>query len=119
MATRSLNAEPLPALEALELERREQLALPRLRGLGSWAVGALLLDGAMLAAAAVAAQLGAGGAGIVGIPLVWLAVYGGLALMFLRLRGVVTWGPRVVLVGDGPAGVAPDPPAAVSLLPLP
>src|SRR4051794_41807640 len=102
MATRSLNAEPLPALEALELERREQLALPRLRGLGSWAVGALLLDGAMLAAAAVAAQLGAGGAGIVGIPLVWLAVYGGGPPGVFRVRRGCTWGPRVVPVRGVP-----------------
>src|SRR4051812_49673029 len=109
MATRSLNAEPLPALEALELERREQLALPRLRGLGSWAVGALLLDGAMLAAAAVAAQLGAGGAGIVGIPLVWLAVYGGVPPVFFRLPGVFTLDPRVFVVRDVPPVVNPAP----------
>jgi len=118
MATRSLNAEPLPALEALELERREQLALPRLRGLGSWAVGALLLDGAMLAAAAVAAQLGAGGAGIVGIPLVWLAVYGGLALMFLRFRGMYTWHLRVSVLDDVRAVVTATALASMSLLTL-
>src|SRR4051794_41914840 len=100
MATRSLNAEPLPALEALELERREQLALPRLRGLGSWAVGALLLDGAMLAAAAVAAQLGAGGAGIVGIPLVWLALYGGAPPVVFRLPGGEPVGPPVGPAAD-------------------
>src|SRR5215210_1117132 len=118
MATRSLNAEALPALEALELERTEQLALPRLRGLGSWARGALLLDAAMLAAAAVAAQLGAGGAGIVDVSPVWLVVYCGLVLLFLRFRGMYAWHLRVSVLDDVRAVATSAALASMSLLTL-
>src|SRR5215210_6776676 len=118
MAIRSLNAEPLPALEPLELKRREEQAQPRLRGLGSWARGALLLDGAMLAAAAVAAQLGAGGAGIVGVSPVWLVVYGGLVLLFMRFRGMYAWRLRVSVLDDVRAVLTATALASMSLLTL-
>src|SRR5215210_615400 len=118
MAIRSLNAEPLPALEPLELKRREEQAQPRLRGLGSWARGAVLLDGAMLAAAAVAAQLGAGGAGIVGVSPAWLVVYGGLVLLFMRFRGMYAWRLRVSVLDDVRAVLTATALASTSLLTL-
>ena len=56
MATRSVNAESLPALELLEHERPQEVALRR-RGFGSWARGALVLDVVLLIAAAAMSQL--------------------------------------------------------------
>ena len=101
MATRTLtNVEALPALEPLELEHSEELALRRLHGLGSWARGAFLLDAVMLAAAAVAAQLGASDAGIVHISPVWFVVYGALVLLFLRNRGLYAWRLKISALDD-------------------
>ena len=118
MATRSLNADALPALESLELERSEELGLRRLHGLVSWGVLALALDAGMLAAAAVAAQLGAGDAGILRLSPVWLAVYGGLVILFLRLRGMYKWRLRVSALDDVRAVVAATALASVSVLTL-
>jgi exopolysaccharide biosynthesis polyprenyl glycosylphosphotransferase len=119
MSTRPLtNVQALPALEPLELERSEQLALRRLRGAGSWARGALLLDGVMLAAAAVATELGSGGAGIVTLSPVWLAVYGGLVLLFLHLRGMYTWRLRLSALDDVRTVVATTALAGMSVLTL-
>ena len=87
---RSVNAEALPALEPLELERRQEVALRR-RGLGSWARGAVVLDVVLLAAAAAMSQLAATRVGIVGVPSAWLVVYGGLAVFFLHVRGMYSW----------------------------
>jgi exopolysaccharide biosynthesis polyprenyl glycosylphosphotransferase len=110
---RSVNAEALPALEPLELERLPEVALRR-RGLGSWARGALVLDLVLLAAAAVMSQLAATRVGIVGIPSAWFVVYGGLAVVFLHLRGMYSWqlklsmleSIRKVLAASGLAAMA-------------
>jgi exopolysaccharide biosynthesis polyprenyl glycosylphosphotransferase len=96
MAMRSVNAEALPTLEPLELERRES-ALRR-RGLGSWVRGALVLDLVLLGAAATMSQLEATRVGIVGVPPPWLVVYGGLAVLLLRLRGMYSWQLRLSML---------------------
>jgi exopolysaccharide biosynthesis polyprenyl glycosylphosphotransferase len=118
MATRSLNADALPALERLELERSESLGLRRLHGVGSWTLGALVLDAAMLAAGAAAAQLGAGDAGILRVSPVWLVVYGGLVLLFMRFRGMYSWRLKVSALDDVRAVVAATALASVSVLTL-
>jgi exopolysaccharide biosynthesis polyprenyl glycosylphosphotransferase len=118
MATRSLNADALLALERLELERSERHGLRRLHGFGSWTLGALVLDAAMLAAGAAAAQLGAGDAGILRISPVWLVVYGGLVLLFMRFRGMYSWRLRVSALDDVRAVVAATALASVSVLTL-
>jgi exopolysaccharide biosynthesis polyprenyl glycosylphosphotransferase len=118
MATRSLNADALPALERLELERSETLGLRRLHGVGSWTLGALVLDAAMLAAGAAAAQLGAGDAGILRVSPVWLVVYGGLVLLFMRFRGMYSWRLRVSALDDVRAVFAATALASVSVLTL-
>src|SRR4051794_13813658 len=97
MATRSVNAEALPSLEPLELERRREVAL-RTRGLGSWARGALVLDVVLLTAAAVMSQLAATRVGIVGIPSAWLVVYGALAVALLYVRGMYSWQLRLSML---------------------
>jgi exopolysaccharide biosynthesis polyprenyl glycosylphosphotransferase len=100
MATRPLtNAQVLPALEPLELQRLEEGAQHRLRA-RSWARGALLLDAVMLAAAGAATQLGASSAGIVRMAPVWLFVYGGLVLLLLHLRGMYAWRLRLSALDD-------------------
>ena len=118
MATRSLNADALLALERLELERSERHGLRRLHGFGSWTLGALVLDAAMLAAGAAAAQLGAGDAGILRVSPVWLVVYGGLVLLFMRFRGMYSWRLRVSALDDVRAVVAATALASVSVLTL-
>ena len=118
MATRSLNVEALPALEPIELERSEELALRRLRSLGSWARGALVLDAVMLLAATAGAQIGAADAGIVRIAPVWLLVYGGLVLLFLRFRGMYAWHLRVSVLDDVRTVVAATALASMTVLTL-
>ena len=97
MAMRSVNAEPLPALETLELKGRRELAL-RPPALGSWARGALALDVVLLLAAALMSQLGSNGAGVVDMPDAWLLVYAGLAVLFLRMRGMYSWQLRLSML---------------------
>src|SRR5580765_1271999 len=97
MAMRSVNAEPLPALETLELKGRRELALRR-PSLGSWAGGALALDVVLLLAAALMSQLGSTGAGIVDMPDAFLLVYAGLAVLFLRMRGMYSWQLRLSML---------------------
>jgi exopolysaccharide biosynthesis polyprenyl glycosylphosphotransferase len=119
MATRTLtNVEALPALEPLELQRSEDLALRRLRALVSWARGTFLLDTVMLAAAAIAAQLGARDAGIVRISPVWLVAYVGLVLLALRLRGAYSWHVRLQVLDDVRMVVTTMALASMSLLTL-
>jgi exopolysaccharide biosynthesis polyprenyl glycosylphosphotransferase len=118
MATRPLtNAEALPALEPLELERSERHALGRPRS-GSWTRGALALDAIMLAAAAAATQLGAPGAGIVHIAPVWLALYGAFVLSLLYLRGMYAWRLRVSILDDARAVIATTALASMAVLSL-
>src|SRR5215470_876645 len=119
MATRSLtNAEPLPALEPLELEHAEQPALRRAHGVRSWQRGALLLDVVMLTAAALAAQLGASDAGIVPSSPAWFVVYGALVLLFLQRRGLYSWRLKVSALDDVRAVVTATVLAAMSVLTL-
>ena len=112
-----MNAEALPALEPLELQRLEERAQQRLRA-GSWARGAVLLDVVMLAAAGVATQLGAGDAGIVQIAPVWLVAYAGLVLLLLHLRGMYAWRLKVSALDDVRAIVATTALASMGLLSL-
>ena len=100
MATRTLtNVDALPALEPIALEHDAQ-ALRRLRVGASWARGALVLDAAMLLAAALAAQLGSGDAGIVPTAPIWLVAYGALVLLVLYARGMYSWRVRVQALED-------------------
>jgi len=100
MATRTLtNVDALPALEPIALEHDAQ-ALRRLRVGASWARGALVLDAAMLLAAALAAQLGSGDAGIVPTAPIWLVAYSALVLLVLYARGMYSWRVRVQALED-------------------
>jgi exopolysaccharide biosynthesis polyprenyl glycosylphosphotransferase len=101
MATRPLtNAERLPALEPIELEGKQALAFPRLGSRGSWTRGAFVLDVAMLTAAAFAAQLGSHRADLLPTPVFWLALYGAIVLLALKMRGMYTWHVRVQPLDD-------------------
>ena len=113
---RSVNAEALPTLEPLELERRES-ALRR-RGLGSWVRGALVLDLALLAVAATMSQLEAARVGIVGVPAPWLVVYGGLAVLLLRLRGMYSWQLRLSMLESARTVLAATVLAAMTVVSL-
>jgi lipopolysaccharide/colanic/teichoic acid biosynthesis glycosyltransferase len=117
MAMRSVNAEALPALEPLELERRQEVALRR-RGLGSWARGAVVLDVVLLAAAAAMSQLAATRVGIVGVPSAWLVVYGGLAVFFLHVRGMYSWQLRLSMLESARKVIAATALAAMTLVSL-
>ena len=97
MAMRSVNAEPLPALESLELQGGRELALRRPVP-GSWARGALALDVVLVLVAAVMSQLGSSGAGVVDMPAAWLLVYAGLAVLFLHMRGMYSWHLRLSML---------------------
>jgi exopolysaccharide biosynthesis polyprenyl glycosylphosphotransferase len=115
VATRPLtNAETLPALEPVELERVEER---RLRT-PSWARAALVLDAVMLTAAATATQLGAGDAGVVRIAPVWLVVFGGLVLSLLHLRGMYAWRLRVSALDDVRGVLAATALASMAVLSL-
>lgn len=98
MATRTLNAEALPALEPLALER----AVPtrRTRGFGSWARGALLLDGLMLLTAALISELTAGSAGVPQTQPVWLLAYAALVVGLLARRGLYDWRLRLSILDN-------------------
>jgi exopolysaccharide biosynthesis polyprenyl glycosylphosphotransferase len=98
MATRTLNPEALPALEPLALER----AVParRTRGFGSWARGALLLDGLMLLTAALISELTAGGAGVPQTQPVWLLAYAALTVGLLARRGLYDWRLRLSMLDN-------------------
>jgi exopolysaccharide biosynthesis polyprenyl glycosylphosphotransferase len=98
MATRTLNAEALPALEPLALER----AVParRARGFGSWARGALLLDGLMLLTAALISELTAGSAGVPQTQPVWLLAYAALVVGLLARRRLYDWRLRLSMLDN-------------------
>jgi exopolysaccharide biosynthesis polyprenyl glycosylphosphotransferase len=98
MASRTLNAEVLPALEPLGLEQVGPLEGAR-RAV-SWNRGALVLDSAMLVAAVLVSQLTAADAGIVPVPLPWVAVYGLLAVLFLYLRDGYGWRLHISALDD-------------------
>ena len=98
MAIRPLNAEALPALEPLGLER--VAVRRRHRGFGSWARGALLLDGLMLLAAALVSELTAANAGIVQTSPVWLLAYSGLVVALLARRGLYDWRLRLSVLDN-------------------
>src|SRR5438309_7235889 len=117
MATRTLTNAEVRVLESIGLEA-QPLALRRLRVAGSWARGALLLDVAMLLAAALAAELGAGGAGIIQTAPVWLVVYAAVVLLVLRLRGLYSWHVRLQALDDVRAVVTATALAAMALLTL-
>ncbi|HET7758302.1 MAG TPA: exopolysaccharide biosynthesis polyprenyl glycosylphosphotransferase [Gaiellaceae bacterium] len=97
MAMRSVNAEPLPALETLQLEGPHELALGR-PARGSWTRGALALDVLLLLAAGVMTELGSRGAGIVDTPVAWLVGYACLAVAFLHARGMYSWHLRLSML---------------------
>jgi exopolysaccharide biosynthesis polyprenyl glycosylphosphotransferase len=118
MATRSLtNGEALPGLEPIAVEHKE-LALGRLRGLGSWTRGAFALDVGMLAAASFAAQVGAGDAGILRMAPFWLALYSALVVLFLRLRGMYAWQLKLSILDDARAIVISTALASMTVLSL-
>jgi exopolysaccharide biosynthesis polyprenyl glycosylphosphotransferase len=98
MASRTLNADALPALEPLTLEHEARLE--RAKRSHSWNRGALALDFAMLVAAGLASQLTAGDAGILPLPFPWLAVYGLLVVLFLYVRDGYGWRLRISALDD-------------------
>ena len=116
MATRPLtNAEALPALEPVELQRLEERPQQRQRA-RTWPRAALVLDVAMLAAAGVATQLGADAAGIARIAPIWLVAYGALVLLSLYLRGMYGWRLRVSALDDARAIVVATALASMGVL---
>jgi exopolysaccharide biosynthesis polyprenyl glycosylphosphotransferase len=115
MATRPLTNAQVPALEPIGAEP-EPLALRRARATGSWARGALVLDALMLCAAALAAELGSSGAGIVRTAPVWLVVYGALVLLLLQVRGLYSWHVRLQALDDVRAVLTATGLAAMGLL---
>jgi exopolysaccharide biosynthesis polyprenyl glycosylphosphotransferase len=117
MATRSLSNAEVPVLEPIGLEP-EPVALQRLRPAGSWTRGAIALDAAMLLAAAGAAELGSGVAGIVRTSPVWLAVYAALVLLLLQVRGLYSWHVRLRTLDDVRAVLTATGLAAMVLLTL-
>ena len=117
MATRPLTNAEVPALEPIVLEP-ERVARRRFRAAGSWAVGAIALDAAMLLAAAGAAELGSRGAGIVRTSPVWLAIYAALVLLLLQVRGLYSWHVRLQTLDDVRAVLTATGLAAMSLLTL-
>src|SRR5438309_1813857 len=117
MATRTLTNAEVPVLEPIGLEP-QPLALRRLRVAGSWARGALLLDVAMLLAAALAAELGSGGAGIIQTAPVWLVVYAAVVLLVLQMRGMYSWHVRLQALDDVRAVITSTGLAAMALLTL-
>jgi exopolysaccharide biosynthesis polyprenyl glycosylphosphotransferase len=101
MATRPLtNAEALPAIEPIELEGRDALALGRLRRVGSWSHGAFLLDSTMLLAAGFAAQVGSRVAGIIPMPTAWVLLYAAVVLLALHARRMYSWHVRLQVLDD-------------------
>jgi exopolysaccharide biosynthesis polyprenyl glycosylphosphotransferase len=116
MATRPLTNAEVPVLEPIGVE--EPLALRRIRAAGSWARGALLLDAAMLFAAALVAELGSPGAGIVLTSPIWLFVYASLVLLLLRVRGLYSWHVRLQALDDVRAVITATGLGAMGLLTL-
>ena len=119
MATRPLTeAEALPVLESIELGRPGALATRRFPAIASWSRGGVLLDAAMLLAAALAAELGSTGAGIVSTSPVWLVTYGAIVLLAFYLRGLYTWHVRVQVLDDVRLVVTATALASMALLTL-
>ena len=116
MASQPLKAEALPALETLRLEGVAQTR--RTHGFGSWARGALLLDGLMLAAAALLSELTATRAGIVQTAPVWLGVYSLLAVVLLARRGLYNWRLRLSVLDNLKRVVSAAVLASMALLAL-
>ncbi|MFL5920683.1 MAG: exopolysaccharide biosynthesis polyprenyl glycosylphosphotransferase [Gaiellaceae bacterium] len=98
MASQPLNAEALPALEPLTLETAA--VRRRAHGFGSWARGALLLDGLMLLTAALISQLTAANAGVVQTQPVWLLVYSAVVVALLARRGLYDWRLRLSVLDN-------------------
>jgi exopolysaccharide biosynthesis polyprenyl glycosylphosphotransferase len=116
MASRTLNAQALPALEPLPLEQAARLE--HARRAWSWSRGALALDFTMLAAAVLASQLTASDAGIVPVPFPWVVVYGLLVVLFLYLRDGYGWRLRISALDDVRTVVAVSVFATMAVLSL-
>jgi exopolysaccharide biosynthesis polyprenyl glycosylphosphotransferase len=117
MASRPLTNAEVPVLGSIGVEPAP-LALRRVRTASSWSRGALVLDAAMLVAAALAAELGSSGAGIARTAPVWLVVYGALVLLLLQLRGLYSWRVRLQALDDVRAVITATGLAAMGLLSL-
>jgi exopolysaccharide biosynthesis polyprenyl glycosylphosphotransferase len=115
MATRPLN-QALPALESLALEGVAPAR--RTRGFGSWARGALLLDGLMLLAAALISELTAGSAGVPQTQPVWLLAYAALVVGLLARRGLYDWRLRLSMLDNFKGVVTAAVLASMTLLTL-
>src|SRR6187401_1177613 len=116
MASQPLKAEALPALETLRLEGVAQTR--RTHGFGSWARGALLLDGLMLLTAALLSELTAARAGIVQTAPLWLGVYSVLVLALLARRGLYNWRLRLSVLDNLKRVVSAAVLASMALLAL-
>ena len=98
MVSRPLNADVLPALEPLPVD--SVAVRRRAYGFGSWAVGALVLDGLMLLAAAVVSELTAANAGVVRTAPVWLLAYAAAVVALLARRGLYDWRLRLSVLDN-------------------
>jgi exopolysaccharide biosynthesis polyprenyl glycosylphosphotransferase len=116
MATRTLHAEALPALEPVSLEGVAHAR--RTRDFGSWARGALLLDGLMLLTAALLSELTAARAGIVETAPVWLGIYAVLTVALLARRGLYDWRLRLSVLDNLKRVVSATVLASMALLAL-
>src|SRR4051812_40227743 len=93
-------AQPLAAVAEPDGLERVEVARRRSRVATSWARTAVLLDSAMLAAAAAAAGLGARSAGIADVSPFWLAAFVVVALVFLHSRKLYDWHLRLQTLDD-------------------
>jgi exopolysaccharide biosynthesis polyprenyl glycosylphosphotransferase len=104
---------------SVELGRREQLAARlRLRPDATWALARFSLDAALLAAAGLAATLGARAAGIEAAPVGWIVLFAVLVLGAFAARGMYRPRLRAELLEDLRVVVAATSLAAMAVLTL-
>src|SRR2546421_4700120 len=96
--------EPLTtttAPEAVELlAHPAAFEAPRPQAAPAWQRARIGIDCAMLAAAAIVAQLGAHSAAIPSTPARWLILFSGLVLAISYLRGSYAWRIRLQAIDD-------------------
>jgi exopolysaccharide biosynthesis polyprenyl glycosylphosphotransferase len=104
---------------SVELGRREQLAARlRLRPDATWALARFSLDAALLAAAGLAATLGARAAGIEAPPVGWIVLFAVFVLAAFAARGMYRPRLRAELLEDLRVVVAATSLAAMAVLTL-
>ena len=96
----SLQTTPDRTTAALQTLRARSERSGRLHSTAFWAVAALSIDVAMLAAAAGATTLGAAHAGLPRLPFVWLAAFAAVCLIGARARGMYAPKLRLDVLDD-------------------